>query len=220
LAAQYHVGVDGLGLLMVLLTAIIVPMAMLASWSIEERVPIHFALILLLQAGLFGTFSALNFFHWFIYWELSLIPAFFLIKLWGGPNRSSAATQFFVYTMVGSIAMLLSFLALYITLIHVQGVTVPTKMFDFATLADLANNGPLSSKFVVRLGWYSLSVPHLALIIFAGAFLGFAGWFRRARILDHDGRRLEAWQIELYFVRNSNFASAPVDRQARLYHNP
>jgi NADH-quinone oxidoreductase subunit M len=174
LAAQYHVGVDGLGLLMVLLTAIIVPMAMLASWNIEERVPTHFALILFLQAGLFGTFSALNFFHWFIYWELSLIPAFFLIKLWGGPNRSSAATQFFVYTMVGSIAMLLSFLALYITLIHVQGVTVPTKMFDFATLADLANNGPLSSKFVVRLGWYSLSVPHLALMIFAGAFLGFA----------------------------------------------
>jgi len=174
LAAQYHVAVDGLGLLMVLLTAIIVPMAMLASWNIEERVPTHFALILFLQAGLFGTFTALNFFHWFIYWELSLIPAFFLIKLWGGPNRSSAATQFFVYTMVGSIAMLLSFLALYITLIHVQGVTVPTKMFDFATLAELANNGPLSSKFVVRLGWYSLSVPHLALIIFAGAFLGFA----------------------------------------------
>ena len=137
LAAQYHVGVDGLGLLMVLLTAIIVPMAMFASWNIEERVPIHFALILFLQAGLFGTFTAMNFFHWFIYWELSLIPAFFLIKLWGGPDRSSAATQFFVYTMVGSIAMLLSFLALYITLIHAPGAPVPTRMFDFSTLAEL-----------------------------------------------------------------------------------
>ena len=79
---------------MVLLSAIVVPMAMLASWRIEERVPLYFALVLFLQAGLFGTFTALNFFHWFIFWELSLIPAFFLIKLWGGPMATSAATQF------------------------------------------------------------------------------------------------------------------------------
>ena len=85
LGVDYRVGVDGLGLLMVLLSAIVVPMAMLASWKIEERVPLYFALVLFLQAGLFGTFTALNFFHWFIFWELSLIPAFFLIKLWGGP---------------------------------------------------------------------------------------------------------------------------------------
>src|SRR5438552_312750 len=95
LAVQYHVGVDGLGLLMVLLSAIVVPMAMLASWNIQERVPIYFALVLFLQAGLFGTFTALNFFHWFLFWELSLIPAFFLVKLWGGPIRSAAAIQFF-----------------------------------------------------------------------------------------------------------------------------
>lgn len=173
LAAQYHVGVDGLGLLMVLLTAIIVPMAMLASWNIQERVPIHFALILFLQAGLFGTFTALNFFHWFIFWELSLIPAFFLIKLWGGPNRSSAATQFFVYTMVGSIAMLLAFLALFITTVYVRDAN-PSKMFDFATLAEWGRNGTLASEFVVKLGWFSLSLKQLGLVIFAGAFLGFA----------------------------------------------
>src|SRR5437899_12446015 len=70
--------------------------------------------------------------------------------------------------------MLLSFLALYISFIHPPGAAVHEKMFDFATLAELANNGPLSSKFAVRLGWYSLSVPHLALMIFSGAFLGFA----------------------------------------------
>ena len=85
LGVEYRVGVDGLGLLMVLLSALVVPMAMLASWKIEERVPLYFALVLFLQAGLFGTFTALNFFHWFIFWELSLIPAFFLIQLWGGP---------------------------------------------------------------------------------------------------------------------------------------
>jgi len=164
LAAQYHVGVDGLGLLMVLLTAIIVPMAMLASWNIDERVPIHYSLILFLQSGLFGTFTALNFFHWFIFWELSLIPAFFLIKLWGGPNRSSAATQFFVYTMVGSVAMLLAFMAIFIS----------TGKFDFTELAELGRTGTLTSAFVVKLGWYDLTVRHLALVIFAGAFLGFA----------------------------------------------
>ena len=70
---------------------------------------LFFALVLLLEAGLFGSFTALNFFHWFLFWELSLIPAFFLIKLWGGPKRGPAATQFFVYTMAGSVALLLAF---------------------------------------------------------------------------------------------------------------
>src|SRR5437870_3299915 len=127
LAVQYHVGVDGLGLLMVLLSAIVVPMAMLASWNIQERVPIYFALVLFLQAGLFGTFTALNFFHWFIFWELSLIPAFFLVKLWGGPLRTPAAMQFFIYTMVGSVTMLLAFLAIFLS----------TGKFDFIELAEM-----------------------------------------------------------------------------------
>ena len=164
LAAQYHVGVDGLGLLMVLLSAIVVPMAMLASWKIEQRVPIYFALVLFLQAGLFGTFTALSFFHWFIFWELSLVPAFFLIKLWGGPLRTAAATQFFVYTMAGSVAMLLAFLALFFS----------TGKFDFIELAELGRNGTLASALSVNLGWYDLTVRQLALVVFAGAFLGFA----------------------------------------------
>ena len=106
---------------------------MLASWRFEERVPIYFALVLFLQAGLFGTFTALNFFHWFLFWELSLIPAFFLVRLWGGPQRSAAATQFFVYTMVGSIALLLAFLAIFLA----------TGRFDFTELAELGRNGTL-----------------------------------------------------------------------------
>jgi NADH-quinone oxidoreductase subunit M len=164
LSVNYHLGVDGLGLLMVLLSAVIVPMAMLASWRIQERVPLYFALMLFLQAGLFGTFTALNFFHWFIFWELSLVPAFFLIKLWGGPKRSAAATQFFVYTMVGSVALLLSFMALFLA----------THRFDFTDLAELGRNRTLSSALSVNLGWYSLSEKQLALIVFGGAFLGFA----------------------------------------------
>ncbi|MGO8929227.1 MAG: complex I subunit 4 family protein [Limisphaerales bacterium] len=164
LGVEYRVGVDGLGLLMVLLSAIVAPMAMLASWRIQERVPIYFALVLFLQAGLFGTFTALNFFHWFIFWELSLIPAFFLIRLWGGPMRASAATQFFVYTMAGSVALLLAFLAIFLS----------TGKFDFTELAEMGRNGTLTSALSAELGWRALNSKPLALIIFGGAFLGFA----------------------------------------------
>src|SRR5207244_5015831 len=122
-----HFVFECLGLLMVLVSSIVVPMAMLASWRIDECVRIYFALVLFLQAGLFGTFTALNFFHWFIFWELSLIPAFFLIRLWGGPLRTPAANQFFVYTMVGSVAMLLAFLAIFYA----------TGKLDFTELAEL-----------------------------------------------------------------------------------
>jgi NADH-quinone oxidoreductase subunit M len=164
LGVEYRVGVDGLGLLMLLLSAIVVPMAMLASWNIEERVPVYFALVLFLEAGLFGTFTALNFFHWFIFWELSLIPAFFLIRLWGGPMRTHAATQFFLYTMVGSVALLLAFLAIFLS----------TRTFDFTELAEMGRNGSLTTALSNELGWKELNSAPLSLIIFTGAFLGFA----------------------------------------------
>jgi len=147
-----------------LLSAIVVPIGMAASWQIQERVPLYFSLILLLQACLFGTFTALNFFHWFIFWELSLIPAFFLIRLWGGPRRARAATQFLVYTMVGSVAMLLSFLAIFLA----------THKFDLIELASLAQSGQLMPAVVARLAWHRFTPEHVALILFAGAFLGFA----------------------------------------------
>ncbi len=165
LYVQYYVGVDGLGVLMVLLTAIVTPMAMVASWKNEERVPFYFALMLFLQSGLLGTFTALNFFHWFLFWELSLIPAFFLIKFWGGPERSAAATQFFIYTMVGSVAMLLAFLGIY--------KAVGT--FDFGKLAELGRGGELSNQINAAFpGWSWFNIHHASLFIFAGVFLGFA----------------------------------------------
>lgn len=110
--AEYRVGIDGIGLLMLLLSAIVTPMSILASFSIKDRPNLYFAFVLFLQACLFGTFTALNFFHWFIFWELGLIPAFFLIRLWGGPRSSQAATQFLIYTLVGSVTLLLAFIAL------------------------------------------------------------------------------------------------------------
>ena len=159
LGIQYFLGVDGLGLLMVLLTAIVTPLAILASWRMDDRPHAYYALILWLQAGLFGTFTALNFFHWFLFWELGLIPAFFLIKLWGGPKRGPAATQFFIYTMVGSVALLLSFLA----------IRLATGSFDFIELAGMAKSGVLITKLQAAFGW-----KNIGLIIFFGAFLGFA----------------------------------------------
>ena len=159
LGIQYFLGVDGLGALMVLLTAMVTPLAILASWNVEDRPHVFHALVLWLQAGLFGTFTALNFFHWFLFWELGLIPAFFLIKLWGGPKRGPAATQFFIYTMVGSVALLLSFIALRLA----------TGSFDFIELAGLAKSGVLTAKLQAAFGW-----KNIALIVFFGAFLGFA----------------------------------------------
>lgn len=164
LGIEYRVGVDGLSLLLVLLTAVVVPMAMLASDDIQERVPLYFSLVLWLQAGLFGTFTAQNFFHWFLFWELSLIPAFFLVRIWGGPQRAPAATRFFVYTMVGSITLLLAFLA----------INLSTGTFDFQALAEKGRDGTLVSDLSHKLGWYDLTTKRLAVVIFAGAFLGFA----------------------------------------------
>ena len=170
LGIQYFLGVDGLGALMVLLTAIVVPLSILVSWQQKDRAHVYFALILWLQAGLFGTFTALNFFHWFLFWELGLIPAFFLVKLWGGPNRGPAATQFFIYTMVGSIALLLSFLGLWLA------TKTPTGpgCFDFIALADMAKNGVLTAKLNQAFSAFHIfGIQNVALIIFFGAFLGF-----------------------------------------------
>lgn len=164
IGVEYRLGLDGLGLLMVVLTAIVVPLAILASKSIEDRPHLYHALMLWLQSGLFGTFTALNFFHWFLFWELSLIPAFFLIKLWGGPGSSAAALQFFVYTMVGSIALLLAFLALF----------VATRTFDFFDLASLASRGELQPAVAQAVSWSGLTGEQLMLVLCLGAFLGFA----------------------------------------------
>src|SRR5437868_6231062 len=164
IGVQYHLGIDGLGLVMLLLSAIVVPMSIAASWQIQEGTSLYFSLILFLQAGLFGTFSALNFFHWFIFWELSLIPAFFLIRLWGGPQRAAAATQFFVYTIFGSVALLLAFLAIFQC----------TGKFDFIGLTELARNGQLIPALAGKIGWHPMALHQIALIVFCGAFLGFA----------------------------------------------
>ncbi len=158
LGMAYHLGVDGLGVLMLVLTAIVVLMSLAASWANPKQGPVYFALVLLLEAGLFGTFTAMNFVHWFLFWELSLIPAFFLVRLWGGADSARASTQFFLYTMVGSVALLLAFLAVFLA----------TGSFDFIELAGLARSGQLSTALAQHLP------SNGGMILFWAAFLGFA----------------------------------------------
>jgi NADH-quinone oxidoreductase subunit M len=146
IGAEYLVGIDGLSLLLVLLTSLIIPFAFLAQRMDRGSS----ALMLIMQSALYGTFTAQNFVLWFLFYEMSLIPAFLLIKIWGGENRDRAATKFFLYTFLGSVAMLLGFLGIYLA----RG------SFDFATLASLGKNGLLTGK----LAWFA----------FAGIFLGLA----------------------------------------------
>lgn len=164
LGVDYHVGIDGLGLLMLLLSAIVVLMSVAASWSNEDHGRLYFALVLLLETGLFGTFTALNFVHWFFYWELGLIPAYFLIRLWGGPQRARAANQFFVYTMVGSVGLLLAFLAIFLA----------TGKFDFIDLAQMAQSGQLGPALAQGLHGNHWTRGQITGWIFWAAFLGFA----------------------------------------------
>jgi NADH-quinone oxidoreductase subunit M len=141
LGIEYHLGVDGLSALMLVLSAIVTLMSVDAAHRVHHQPGLYFALVLVLEAGLFGSFTALNFFHWFLFWELSLIPAFFLIRLWGGARRGPASTQFFVYTMAGSVALLVAFLGLFFaTKSPLFGYA---KSMDFDYLTQLASTGEL-----------------------------------------------------------------------------
>lgn len=114
LGISYHVGLDGTNALVLFLSALLAPIVVWISWGHSDRPKTYFTLLSLQFTGLFGTFTALNFFHWFIYWELALVPAFFLIKLFGkSEDRHKAAINFFLFTMLGSVAMLLGFLFLF-----------------------------------------------------------------------------------------------------------
>jgi NADH-quinone oxidoreductase subunit M len=111
---EYYVGVDGLSVTMVLLTALVSTIAILASFGIDKQVRGYFALVLLLETGMLGTFVALDFFLFYIFWELMLVPMYFLIGIWGGPRKEYAAIKFFLYTLVGSVLILLAIFGLYL----------------------------------------------------------------------------------------------------------
>jgi NADH-quinone oxidoreductase subunit M len=128
---HYQLGVDGISLLLVMLTALLGPVVILSSWSaVKDRVKEYHAFLLLLQTGMMGAFLALDLIFFYVFWELMLVPMYFLIGVWGGPRRIYAAVKFFLFTMAGSVLMLVAIIYLYMN-------TVQT--FDLIAIsADLA----------------------------------------------------------------------------------
>ena len=110
---QYFIGVDGLSMPMVLLTALLSFLCIGISWNVNKAPLGYFALFLLLDAGMMGVFLSVDFFLFYVFWEVMLLPMYFLIGMWGGPQRHYAAIKFFLYTLFGSVFMLLGMLALY-----------------------------------------------------------------------------------------------------------
>ncbi len=108
LGASWHVGIDGISAVLVLLTGILTPLVVLVSWEIEERVNMHMALLLFFQTGLMGVFVTLDLLTFFLFWELSLVPMYFLINQWGGPGRQYASVKFMIYSLGGSLGFLLA----------------------------------------------------------------------------------------------------------------
>ncbi len=146
--ASYYMGVDGLSLPMLFITTLLVVIAYVASWNTSLKPKGYFALLLLLEVGMLGVFVSLDYVLFYIFWELVLLPMYFLIGIWGGERREYAAIKFFIYTLTGSVLMLLAILALYFK----GGATT-------FNMIELAKNG------------YSFGFQNL---VFWGFFAGFA----------------------------------------------
>ncbi|MDO8744530.1 MAG: proton-conducting transporter membrane subunit, partial [Candidatus Brocadiaceae bacterium] len=110
---NYYVGIDGVSLFLILLTTFITPLSILASWHITKSIKEYMIAMLVLETGMIGVFISLDLFLFYVFWELMLIPMYLLIGIWGGPRRIYAAVKFFIYTMAGSVFMLLAIIALY-----------------------------------------------------------------------------------------------------------
>src|SRR5471032_1902609 len=154
--AEYFLGIDGLSTLLILLTTMMGFIAILSSWNaITERVKEYYIFLLVLQTGMLGAFMSLDFLLFFLFWEVMLVPMYFLIGIWGSANRLYSAIKFFLYTLVGSVVMLLGILALY-----------------FAYHADPANGGVYTFD-ITRYHQYTFA-SGLQWWVFLAFFLGFA----------------------------------------------
>src|SRR5579862_1311286 len=131
IGASYHLGVDGLGMLLVMLTTLIGIIAILSSWNaIHDRLKEYYAFFLLLQTAMLGVFMSLDFLLFFVFWETVLVPMYFIIAIWGGQRRVYAAIKFIIYTLIGSVLMLLGILTLY----YQHYLQFRTLSFDIAEL--------------------------------------------------------------------------------------
>lgn len=164
---DYFLGIDGISMPMVILTAIVSFIATISSWTIEKSVKGYFALFLLLDTGMMGVFVALDFFLFYIFWELMLLPMYFLIGIWGGPRKEYAAIKFFIYTLFGSIFILLSMIGLYFSTTEVLADGSRVFTFNMLAMMNQANATPD--------GILSMANPNnLRFIAFLAMFVGFA----------------------------------------------
>jgi NADH-quinone oxidoreductase subunit M len=153
--AFYRLGVDGISMPLVLLTGLISMLSMGASWSITKHVKGYMVLFLLLESGMMGVFLALDFVLFYVFWEVMLLPMYFLIGVWGGPRKEYAAIKFFLYTLAGGVLMLVAMLMFrYYS-------KVPEEGFDLIKLAEAASTGSLLS-------------PSMQITAFIMLFIGFA----------------------------------------------
>jgi NADH-quinone oxidoreductase subunit M len=158
IGASYHVGVDGISILLILLTTILGFLSILSSWTaITERVKEYYVMMLVLQTGMLGVFISLDFFLFYVFWEVMLVPMYFLIGVWGGPRRLYAAIKFFLYTLLGSVLMLLGILALY----FYHGGSTGNYTFDAVALMEMGRE--------TAPAWLELSKW-----VFLAFFVGFA----------------------------------------------
>jgi len=150
---RYHVGVDGLSLWLVILAALLTPISILISWRhVQDRVKEFYAFLLLLECGLIGVFVSLDLFLFYVFWEVSLVPMYFLIGIWGHERRIYAAVKFFLYTMAGSVLMLAGIIYLY----NLTGT------FDYRVLMDYITSGRVALD------------PGQQLVLFLAFFIAFA----------------------------------------------
>jgi NADH-quinone oxidoreductase subunit M len=164
LGVKYSFGIDGISLLLILLTTLFGVISIYSSFSaIDHRQKEYYVLLLLLQTGMIGTFCALDFFLFYVFWEVMLVPMYFIIGIWGGPRKLYAAIKFFLYTLSGSVLMLLSILALYF--FNDGGI-------PFLNIHGLGNPATFSVLQYHQIG--HLIPPSLQWWIFLGFFFGFA----------------------------------------------
>jgi NADH-quinone oxidoreductase subunit M len=170
--AEYFVGVDGLGLSLVVLSIFVMLISVISSWNVEKNTKGYFTLLLILYAAIIGTFTALDFLLFYLFFEFMLLPMFFLIAIWGGNNREYASIKFFLYTLVGSIFILIVMIALYISHVDVSITDQVVHTFNLISLSDPANyleNSILNPHNPWNIGW--MNARYWAFLLL---FLGFA----------------------------------------------
>ncbi len=164
---DYFLGIDGLSVPMVILTALISFIAVFASWKIPKALKGYMAMLLLLDTGMMGVFVSLDFFLFYVFWEVMLLPMYFLIGIWGGPRREYAAIKFFLYTLLGSVLILLAMIALYFSVTVPDGAT-GERMYTFNMLAMMNPANFQPGTLLAGVGTYWRHLAYIAL------FIGFA----------------------------------------------